>query len=589
MERLPLPEPHKDVLSPSSHCAIMRRGGGDLELRQCTERNREFQRRDMSERNAHMRRNDIEEGEVLSGKFERGIFPKKWRREDIEQGEFINKRWRRDNNSEFPGSGRYQWRKPTHKRDFEWGEIAPEKRRKLEGDRIRSFEPRRSPEEQKKRLPSSIVKCENSGASTRVSGSDDVEPGEIKSDNSNGSNKEWSRLPPVESDNKRRAEENSSSSRPGYPDRFPYKNARGGRSSSRHPSSRSGNSDWAQHDRPHHHDHRDRSPGYNDRSPQHRSRQTTRRDRTPSHQRFRRHEHRERTPIHLDRSPHNRNSAVKPNRSTGKPDSCKVDEKQKQKTNSARQSSRSDSNRSSEERASKEKPENGGIVTRSVSSESLLPPTSPPSPPPPPPPPPPSSPPPPVIPPPPPPPLLPNGNADSLQEDSAIAQLDMEEDMDICDTPPHASTASDMIPNAVSVPVPGKWFYLDNFGVEQGPSTLIDLKMLVKEGYLQPDHMIKHENSDRWLTVENAASPLVTLVFPSIVGTAADAIDLNAETGVPLEEAPCFDTGLPDLNLDIGTADELEMDDEYRIDERVASMMEGYVFTEGAELDILSG
>lgn len=587
MESLPLPEPHKDVLSPSSHCAIMRRGGGDLELRQCTERNREFQRRDMSERNAHARRNDIEEGEVLSGEFERGTFPKKWRRDEIEQGEFINRRWRRGNNSELPGPGRYRWSKSIHKRDFEWGEIAPEKRRKLEGDRIRSFEPRRSPEEQRKRLPSSIVKCENSGASSRVSGSDDVEPGEIKSDNSNGSNKEWPRWPPVDSDNKRRAEENSSSSRPIYPDRFPYKNARGGRSNSRHPSSRPSSSDWAQHDRPHHHDHRDRSPVYNDRSPQHRSRQPIRRDRTPSHQRFRRHEHRERTPVpHLDRSPRNRNSSVKPNRSTDKTESSKVEEKQKQKSNSTRQSSRSDSNRSSEERASKEKPANGGTATKGESNESLPPLPSPPSPPPPP-----SSPPPPVIPPPPPPPLLANGNAGSLQEDSAIAQLDMEEDMDICDTPPHASTASDMILNPVPVPipVPGKWFYLDNFGMEQGPSTLADLKTLVEEGYLQPDHMIKHENSDCWLTVENAASPLVTPVFPSIVGAAIDPIDLNAETGVALDEAPRFDTGLPDLNLDIGTADELEMDDEYRIEERVASFLEGYVFTEGTELDILSG
>lgn len=584
MESLPLPEPHKDVLSPSSHCAIMRRGGGDLELRQCTERSRESNRRDMPERNAHSRRNDIEEGEVLSGEFERGTFSKKWRRDEIEQGEFINKKWRRGNNSEFPGPGRYRWGKPNHKRDFEWGDIAPEKRRKLEGDRIRSFEPRRSPDEQRKRLPSSIVKCENSGASSRLSGSDDVEPGEIKSDNSNGSNKEQPRWPTVESDNRRRVEENSSSSRPIHLDRFPYKNSRGGRSNSRHLSSRPGNSDWAQHDRPHHHDYRDRSPVYNDRSPQHRSRQPFRRDRTPSHQRFRRHEHRERSPVHLDRSPRNRSMAVKLNRSTDPPESSKVEEKQKQKTNTSRQSSRSDSNRSSEERASKEKPANGGTSTRSESSESLPPPPSPP-----PPPPPPSSPPPPVMPPPPPPPVLANGNVDSLQEESAIAQLDMEEDMDICDTPPHASTASDMILNPVSIPVPGQWFYIDNFGGEQGPSTLAGLKTLVKEGYLQPDHMIKHENSDCWVTVENAASPLVTPVFPSVVGAATDPIDLNAETGVALEEAPRFDTGLPDLNLDIDTGDELVMDEEYNIDARVASFMEGYVVAEGAELDILSG
>ncbi|KAJ1698179.1 hypothetical protein LUZ63_006691 [Rhynchospora breviuscula] len=586
MESLPLPEPHKDVFSPSSHCAIMRRGGGNLELRQCTERNRDSDHRDMPERNVHTRRTEIEEGEVLSGEFERGTFPKKWHRDEIEQGEFINKRWRRGNNSEFPGPGRFRWSKPTHKREFEWGEIAPEKkRRKLEGDRVRSFEPIRSPDDQRKRLPSSIVKCENSGTSSRVSGSDDVEPGEIKSDNSNGSNKEWSRWLPGESDNRRREEENSSGSRPIYPDRFPYKNARGGRSNSRHPSSRPIDSDWAQHDRLHHRDHRDRSPAYNERSPPHRSRQPIRRDRTPSHHRFRRHEHRDRTPMHLDRSPRNRNSAVKPNRSIDKPESSKVEEMQQKKTCSSRQTSRSDSNRSSEERASKEKPANGDTAIRSESSGSLPPPPSPP-----PPPPPPSSPPPPVMPPPPPPPPVANGNGGSLQEDSAMAQFDMEEDMDICDTPPHATTPSDLNPNPVSLPVPGKWFYLDYFGTEQGPSALADIRTLVEEGNLQSDHMIKHENSDCWVTIENAASPLLVPVFPSVVGTPADSIDLNVvDNGVAQDEAPRFEkTGLPDLNLDIGSGDELEMNDEFRIDERVASFLDGYVFSEGSELDMLS-
>ncbi|KAG7011928.1 Histone-lysine N-methyltransferase ATXR3, partial [Cucurbita argyrosperma subsp. argyrosperma] len=56
----------------------------------------------------------------------------------------------------------------------------------------------------------------------------------------------------------------------------------------------------------------------------------------------------------------------------------------------------------------------------------------------------------------------------------------MEEDMDICDTPPHAPLVTDTST--------GKWFYLDYYGVERGPTRLYDLKTLVEEGSLMSDH-----------------------------------------------------------------------------------------------------
>ncbi|KAI3780786.1 hypothetical protein L2E82_10777 [Cichorium intybus] len=91
-------------------------------------------------------------------------------------------------------------------------------------------------------------------------------------------------------------------------------------------------------------------------------------------------------------------------------------------------------------------------------------------------------------------------------------QISMEEDMDICDTPPHVPETETL---PVSVSTTGKWCYLDHHGIEQGPSRLSDLKILVKEGFLVSDHLVKHVESQRWVTVENAVSPVVTANFSS--------------------------------------------------------------------------
>ncbi|KAI7980746.1 Histone-lysine N-methyltransferase ATXR3, partial [Camellia lanceoleosa] len=67
----------------------------------------------------------------------------------------------------------------------------------------------------------------------------------------------------------------------------------------------------------------------------------------------------------------------------------------------------------------------------------------------------------------------------------------------ICDTPPHVPMVADSTTGNGSI--------------------LIILVHLWKKAFLCPDHLIKHLDSDRWVTVENAVSPLVTLNFPSIV------------------------------------------------------------------------
>ncbi|KAM1239978.1 hypothetical protein FF1_045502 [Malus domestica] len=170
--------------------------------------------------------------------------------------------------------------------------------------------------------------------------------------------------------------------------------------------------------------------------------------------------------------------------------------------------------------------------------------------------------------------------------------LSMEEDMDICDTPPHVPVIADSST--------GKWFYLDYYGVERGPSKLCELKSLVEEGALMSDHMVKHSDSDRWVTVENAVSPLVTVHFPSIVSDSITRLvsppeapgNLLADTG---------DTGQydaqsgkeaaitllpPGFGPDVGGAASEPLED-LRIEERVGALMEGLTVIPGRELEAI--
>ncbi|KAJ4851262.1 hypothetical protein Tsubulata_019950, partial [Turnera subulata] len=158
----------------------------------------------------------------------------------------------------------------------------------------------------------------------------------------------------------------------------------------------------------------------------------------------------------------------------------------------------------------------------------------------------------------------------------------MEEDMDICDTPPHVPVVTDSSA--------GKWFYLDNFGVERGPSRLCDLKALVDDGVLVSDHFVKHLDSDRWLTIENAVSPLVAVTFPSIVSDTitqlvsppeapgnllADAVDVGQSLSLTAEEQSDY------------SAAAVEPLEDSRIDERVESLMDGVTILPGKELETI--
>uniref|UniRef100_A0A5B6ZPZ1 Putative histone-lysine N-methyltransferase ATXR3 n=1 Tax=Davidia involucrata TaxID=16924 RepID=A0A5B6ZPZ1_DAVIN len=357
--------------------------------------------------------------------------------------------------------------------------------------------------------------------------------------------------------------ESSSSSRVAYD-----KHGNSPRHSERSPRDRARYSD-------HHSDHRDRSPVRRERSPCDRSRHYDHRNQSPSNSerspqdRARYHERRDRTPNFLERSPLDRS---RPNnyRETSKTGVSEkryihyVNKGQEEKLNQKDSHGR-DSHFSAKECQDRSDLHNGnGSFEKTVSHQSHEEEQS----------------------------QSPSVKCrESPQVNGTTEELlSMEEDMDICDTPPHVPTVSNT--------TTGKWFYLDNFGVECGPSKLCDLKALVEEGFLVSDHLIKHLDSDRWVTVENAVSPLVTINFPSIVSDSVtqlvsppeapgnilvdigDTVQPGNQLG---EETP---STLPESMFcpdDCSTASKLLED--LHIDERIGVLLEGFTVIPGRELE----
>lgn len=177
----------------------------------------------------------------------------------------------------------------------------------------------------------------------------------------------------------------------------------------------------------------------------------------------------------------------------------------------------------------------------------------------------------------------------SQENGTAEEPASMEEDMDICNTPPHVP----QVANAVA----GKWCYLDISGVECGPSKLSDLKTLFEEGYLVSDHLIKHLDSDRWVTVEKAVSPLVTANFHSVVPDTVTQLvcppeapgNLLADIGNEIscnEEIPASSSN-PICSEDISAIPKPVVD--FYIDDRVGALLEGVKLIPGKEVEMLAG
>ncbi|GMI74776.1 SET domain protein 2 [Hibiscus trionum] len=299
------------------------------------------------------------------------------------------------------------------------------------------------------------------------------------------------------------------------------------------------------YDRSRHYDHRNRSPITSGWSPEDRARFHDRRDRTPSY---------------MERSPHDRNK-TKNQRDTSKKGAS--NEKRGSQYRSKEQEdkvSRRDHTGREAHSSAKESQGTTNVLILNESDDK-------------------------------------NGMCESHKEDQSLSPSvncqeppeelqSMEEDMDICDTPPHIPVVSE---SAV-----GKWIYLDAFGIERGPSKLCDLKELVEEGVLLSDHLIKHLDSDRWMTVENAASPMLTASFPSIVSDSVTQLvsppeapgNLLIETGDPrqLGTRSCDETVMSFEDDGAAANDPLE---DLHIDERVGALLDGINIIPGKELQLV--
>ncbi|XP_068669494.1 histone-lysine N-methyltransferase ATXR3-like isoform X2 [Aristolochia californica] len=346
---------------------------------------------------------------------------------------------------------------------------------------------------------------------------------------------------------------------PSNSERSPYDRAR-------HHDHKERSPDLSSYERVQHNGHRDRSPGYVQRSPHDKGR---RRDRTPGyterspHDRGRRHDQRDRSPGCPERSPHDRSHHRDHHDRTPQRSPCLRGQTTSRKSGgSERRHSRheeksgqrdlggKDSNRNSAARLA-----NGSsncrdskVENRPYKDKELE---------------------------------NPNDVCSEIPQVSEAPEdlASMEEDMDICDTPPH-------VPNLADSTL-GKWFYLDHYGTEQGPSKLCDLRQLVEEGFLQSDHLIKHSESDRWVTVENAVSPLVSVNFPSIFSdTVTQLVNPPEAPGNLMVDSG--DVMSPPSECKHGDdAVEPGYMADFQIDERVGILMMNHPLVTGNELEVV--
>ncbi|KAF3777531.1 Histone-lysine N-methyltransferase [Nymphaea thermarum] len=170
--------------------------------------------------------------------------------------------------------------------------------------------------------------------------------------------------------------------------------------------------------------------------------------------------------------------------------------------------------------------------------------------------------------------------------------VSMEEDMDICDSPPYVAQEHSGLNTTNSFV--GNWFYLDHLGIERGPSRLCDLKKMVEDGLLVSDHLIKHSQSNRWMTVENAASPLVSLNLTSIVSDSVTQLVTPPEApGNALNEAgelePASDSR-PEKQerAEVVENDSASSSGDLHIDDRVEELLKGHTVLPGREVETLA-
>lgn len=563
------------------------------------EKPRKFEIRSEIEK-GEWRKSEVEKGEFVPGKWRKGEYVNRRRefessepwqpKDDLEKGEFIPDRWQRDDDDDSSyfktrrhdsargkrwkagrGRGKHQGEKDCNnngkqynKKSARWENNIREKTPRLsskivdeEGQLSNEFSNGKSHGRDfslgGNRLKRHNVQAD-SGDRKHHGDFNDYTPYKSRRLSDDGSRSAYStehsyknsmstRNVPSERYSSRNCE-SPLSSRPSYDRR---------NSSPRH-SERSPRDRSRQYD---HRDHDNRSPVRSDRSPYGRNRHYDHRNRSPSyserspHEQTRIHDRRERTPNLMESSPHNRGRS-----SNFRETSRKMGSSEKRKSHHETRSQEEKVNsretqvfaKDSETRTSLDAC--GGSADVSVPKEDLK---------------------------------------QAHQVNGATEEfLSMEEDMDICDTPPHVPETE------TSVSSTGKWFYLDHLGVEQGPSRLCDLKMLVEGGFLVSDHLVKHLDSQRWETVENAVSPVVTANFTSsFLDTVTELVSPPEAPGNLLVDvgelaSTCDQLGEEGLIVSAETIKD-PYSQHFRIDERVEALFDGFSSIPGRELDTVAG
>ncbi|PIN14920.1 histone H3 (Lys4) methyltransferase complex, subunit SET1 [Handroanthus impetiginosus] len=562
-------------------------------------------------------KSEIERGEFIPGRWQKsgGEFGRKeWRssKEELEKGEFVSDRWcrseigrtdeygysktRRYNNSKGKGwtndrkysSERFdreaEWtphsgKEKGWKADREW---SPPSAGKYFGEK----EVSRGSSQHLRKFSSRYETDKNVKISSKVAGDE----GSLKHDVSNGKNhvRDYSfssRLKrhgndPDSYDRKYRGEydEYSSSksrklSEDGSHSTFSsdyysgrYKNAATSSSRNIPPEKFSSRNLGSPRDRARNHDHRDRSPARRDRSPYERlydrsrspydrSRHYDNRYRSPSYversprDQSRNHDGRDMTPTLLERSPRDRGRYSDHKETNRK---SVVGDKWQSPYGSKGQEAKNtpkDSGGTESQTLAKESQDRGSLDNGNGFSDKAASPTF-------------------------------KGKEPSQENGVTEDPASMEEDMDICNTPPHVPVVADS--------AAGKWYYLDHVGVERGPAKLSDLRTLVEEGYLVSDHLIKHSESDRWVTVENAVSPLVTVNFPSVVPETVTQLVCPPEAPGNLAGEEMLTSSSHPIFCSEDNSAASKYVEHFHIDDRVGALLEGVTLIPGREVEIVT-
>ncbi|XP_057838042.2 histone-lysine N-methyltransferase ATXR3 [Cryptomeria japonica] len=141
------------------------------------------------------------------------------------------------------------------------------------------------------------------------------------------------------------------------------------------------------------------------------------------------------------------------------------------------------------------------------------------------------------------------------------------------------------------------WVYIDHLGIEQGPLKLADLRMLVDDGQLQSDHLIKREGSDEWVTLENAASPMPLGKLSLITSKCSPQTQSDPVTEIPSNKTGVEANnsknvqGMPNCDSIHSAPQDSNTNvwfEDFHIDERIEKLMQGFPLIPGRENEIVS-